>query len=232
MIGSTGDKTKKTSLMVELVGASGVGKSYLLARLSDTLRERGEAVYDFDSISIRKSSPLNIFAIVRAIVLVVRIKPGLIFTYPNFIRKLAGHFVKSNAARRMVGISLCCDGLFHKLRGLYKRSGGMQMEKLANILFRHVEPPDIVIVVEASASTVYERRVQRNRARDLFSPESVMNDVSLTQENIRSIDYVQRRIATDLKVIRVNVDNAHISAAAQRVADEVQAAMAHMRVSL
>jgi hypothetical protein len=220
--------TRKASLMVEFVGASGVGKSYLLARLSDVLRGRGEAVYDFDSISIRRSHPRNILAIAKAILLVLRIKPTLVVAYPQSIRKFAGHSLKRNAANRMAGITLCCDGLFHKLRGLYKRSSGIRMEKLADILFRHVEPPDIVIVVEASAKTVYERRAERDRPGESFSPETVMVDVSLVKESIRNIEYVQRCIAYDLKMIRVNFDDADVSSTTQQIADEVQAVLAYM----
>jgi predicted PilT family ATPase len=216
-------RVNERGIMVEFVGAAGVGKSFLLANLADVLRSRGVVVNDFESVRIRRFDLFNPGTIAVVAYLMVLIKPTLLFTYAISIRKLVGYLVQRRAVATLEGIHLCCDGLFHKMRGIYKRAGGVRMEMIATTLLRYIDPPDVVIVVEASASTVHARRMQRARSSDILSKESVAIDVQLLEESIRTIEYVQEHIAPGLRMIRVSVDDTDNTETILQLADELQA---------
>jgi hypothetical protein len=215
-------------ILVEFVGASGVGKSYLLARVGEALRQRGAQVHELDAIRTRKFDPAKILPLLKAGYLVKLTRQQSLYHYPGMVKKLARDMIRRQAViSGPGGIYLCSEGPFQRARALYRGSAGLDMAGIAALLFRHIAPPDAVIAVEATAPTIYNRRVARGKRGDLFSLESVAADVALLEESIRAVEHVRRHVAPGLQLLRVDLDNADATpAVAARVATALEGIVA------
>ena len=80
------------------------------------------------------------------------------------------------------------------------------MAQLADMLYRRIQPPDVVVVVEVSARTAFVRRSARNRANDQFTRESVMADVPIITESMEVMAYIKRTRHPSMRVVRVNAE--------------------------
>jgi hypothetical protein len=208
--------------LVEFVGASGVGKSYLLARVGEALRQRGAQVHDLDAIRTRKFRPATVPLLLKAAYLVKLTRQESRSHYRTMVKRLAQDMIRRRAMTSGAsGIYLCSEGPFQRTRALYRGSAGLDMVKIADMLFRHIVPPDAVIAVEATAPTIHSRRVARGKRRDSFSPESVAADVALLEESIRTIEHVQRTVAPEMQLLRVDLDNPDTAPAVASILDFV-----------
>jgi hypothetical protein len=211
-------------VLVEFVGASGVGKSYLVARVAELLRQRGAQVHDLDAIRTREFDLANALLVLKAGYLVKLTGQESLHHYPGKVKRLAQDMIRRKAAARGPGgFYLCSEGPFQRARALYRGSAGLDMAGIADMLFRHISPPDAVIAVEATASTIHSRRVARGRRGDAFSLESVAADVALLEESLRTVEHVRRHVAPGMQLLRENVDNPDtIAAVASRLASALE----------
>jgi hypothetical protein len=211
-------------ILVEFVGASGVGKSYLLARVRALLRQRGAQVHDLDAIRTRKLDPASVLLVMKAGYLVRLTRQKSFQREREMVKRLAQDMIRRKAVSSgPSGIYLCSEGPFQRARALYRGSDGLDMAGIADMLFRHIAPPDVVIAVEATVPTIHSRRVARGRRRDSFSLESVAADVALLEESIRAVEHVQRHVAPDMHLLRENLDKPDATAAvASRLASALQ----------
>lgn len=76
------------------------------------------------------------------------------------------------------------------LRSLHRNSRSHSMTDIADQLFKYVNLPDIVVVVEAGVEEILVRRSDRNRQNDSFNRESVKRDVLLLEDTIMAIKHV------------------------------------------
>jgi hypothetical protein len=211
-------------ILVEFVGASGVGKSYLLARVGEALRQRGAQVHDLDAIRTREFHPASVLLVLKAGYLVKLTRQKSRHHYPAMVKRLAQDMIRRRAVTTGAdGIYLCSEGPFQRARALYRGSADLDMAGIADLLFRHIVPPDVVIAVEAHAPTIYSRRVARGKRVDSFSLESVAADVALLEESIRTIEHVQRHVAPQMHLLRVDLDNPDATpAVASRLASALE----------
>jgi hypothetical protein len=195
-------------ILVEFVGASGVGKSYLLARVGEVLRQRGAQVHDLDAIRTRKFHPASVLLVLKAGYLVTLTRQKSRHHYRAMVKRLAQDMIRRRAVTRGAsGIYVCSEGPFQRARALYRGSAGIDMAEIADMLFRHIAPPDAVIAVEATAPTIHSRRVARRKRGDSFSVASVAADVALLKESIRTVEHVRRHVAPDMQLLRVDLDS-------------------------
>jgi hypothetical protein len=194
-------------IVVEFIGASGVGKSYLLARLGEALRQRGAQVHTLDAIRTRKFRLANVLLVLKAAYLVKLTRQRSVRRYPEIVKRLAQDMIRRNAiTSESRGIYLCSEGPFQRARALYRGSAGLDMTAIAELLYRHIAPPDAVIAVEATVPTIYSRRVARGRRKDSFSMESVAADVALLEKSLRAVEHVQRNVAPGMQLLREDLD--------------------------
>lgn len=194
-------------ILVEFVGASGVGKTYLLARVHEVLRQRGAQVHDLDAIRTRKFRPGRALLVLKAAYLVWLTRQESRRHYRLMVKRLAQDMIRRKAVTSGAGgMYLCSEGPFQRTRALYRGSASLDMAGVADLLFRHIAPPDAVIAVEATAPTIHSRRVARGKRGDSFSLESVAADVALLEESMRTIEHVQRHIAPEMQLFRVDLD--------------------------
>jgi hypothetical protein len=194
-------------ILVEFVGASGVGKSYLLARVGEELRQRGAPVHKLDDIRTRKFLPANVLLVLKAAYLVTLTRQRSLRRYPKIVKRLAQDMIRRKAVTSgSSGIYLCSEGPLQRTRALYRGSAGLDMAAIADMLFRHIAPPDVVIAVDATVPTIHSRRVARGRPGDSFSLESVGADVALLEKSIRTVEHVQRNVAPGMQLLREDLD--------------------------
>ena len=209
-------------LMVEFVGAAGVGKSTLAGAVYDSLTKRGIPANDMEALPVRKFRPGTFVFVLRAAFLAWLIKPKSTRSFATAVKKLARYDIRRRAASGAQGVHICSEGLFHGMRAFHRESRALDMIRIADRLCRYIEPPDVVVVVQASAEIVYARRVARARKNEVFSRVSVEADVRLVEDSVRTIEHVRRRIAPSLNVIRVNVESPGISSPADVLADTLE----------
>lgn len=212
---------EKATLLIEFVGAAGVGKSTLARKLYHALHLKGMPVSDFEAIAIKRH-PFNVLHIARAIHLALLTRPRAASHLARAAKKIARYSTRQEIVRKAGGIYVCSDGMFHKLRLFYRRSRGLDMNQIAERVFTRISPPDIVVVVEACASTVYSRRLARNRHRDQYTRRSVQADVQLVDDSVKAIIHVQNSVDQKLRLIRVNAEHSDDSAIMERLVDTVE----------
>jgi hypothetical protein len=210
------------SMLVEFVGAAGVGKSFLLARLRESLMRRDVLVTDFKGIRIRRFSVASVSAVFSALWLALLTRPVSCLVYFRNVRTLSAYAIRRRTAISEGSVYLCSEGLFHRIRRFHRSSKGVSMTRIAATLFKFIPPPDVVLVVEASVATIHARRTNRARPGDAFTWKSIHADVQLLADSVRAIENVQESIAPHLVVIRVDVDTASIDETANRIANVLE----------
>lgn len=217
--------------MVEFIGAAGVGKTFLSDRVLEALRSRGMAARNFKLIEIHKAAPRNLIYMARAAFLSAMTRPKKPSLFVHAMRVIGTYSIRRARAEQLGGINVTCEGLFHKIITLHRNSSTLGTRQLADLLFLRIEPPDIVVVVEASAETIFARRTHRNRENDRFSTESVNADIAMVNESIVTMLHVQRTLKPMLPVVRIAAEEeggdnavAEIVAAIERHANTSAAA--------
>jgi deoxyadenosine/deoxycytidine kinase len=216
-----GREPQKATVLIEFVGAAGVGKSTLTKELHYALQTKGLIVNDFEALAIKWRAS-NFLHIAQAFHLALQTQPRTLSAFSMATKKIASYQIRRRIADNAGGIHLCSDGMVHKLRKFHRLSKGIRMCEIAEKLFTHIPPPDIVVVVEACADTVYSRRLSRNRSGDRFNRASVQADVRLVEDSIKSIIHIQNTVAQTLQMIRVNTETSDDEVIKQRLIDTVE----------
>lgn len=193
-------------MMVEFVGAAGVGKTYLSGRVLEALQARGLVARDFTLINKRRAGAHSLVLLAKAIGLVMQMRLRNPSTFWKSVEVIWKYTLRREVSKQLDGIQVTSEGLFHKIISFYRRSDGLEMNQLADILFRKIEPPDAVVVLEADAETVFARRTDRSRPNDRFSPESVRADIAAVRRTVGAMEHVRSTMNPAMQVLRVSVE--------------------------
>ena len=191
-------------MLVEFIGAAGAGKSFLTDRVIDRLLSNGWSARNFDFIEIDKASPRNLFLVLRAIYLCALTRPKALPLVRYSTEAIASYNIRREICDRADDISITSEGLFHHIITFQRNSKSLNMNQISSLLFRKIRPPELVVMVEVSAETVFTRRTRRNRENDHFSRESVMADVEVLRHSIDAMVHVQETLYPQMRVFRVN----------------------------
>jgi adenylate kinase len=193
-------------MMVEFVGAAGVGKTYLSGRVLETLRERGFAARDFTLIDKRRAGAHSLVLLAKAVGLAVRMRLRTPSAFRRSVEVIWKYTLRREVGRQLDGIQVTSEGLFHKIISFYRKSDGLDMNELADILFREIEPPDAVIVLEADPDIVFARRSARNRPNDRFSRESVRDDIAAVRRTVGAMEHIRATRNPAMQVLRIPLE--------------------------
>jgi len=223
------DISKMRPMLVEFVGAAGVGKSYLAARVYDELIRRNVPVANLQLIGVRKGSVRNLWTVVEAAFVTLLLKPKRLAMYMRLARRLAKYKIRQRSYKSGHGVYICDAGIFQMLRALYRNSKSRCMTDIADRLFNYVKIPDVVVVVEATIEKIFARRSDRNRSNDSFSHNSVKRDVLLLEDTIRAIKHAQRVPNAKLHMIVIDAEKDDTKAVVQKTVSFVEARLARVQ---
>ena len=190
-------------MFIEFIGAAGVGKSYFAAKLLSALAQRGFDVLDFENIRIGRS-PRNLNAVLGAAVLGWKIRPKSLRSYVKATKVLARQKIRRRITTDTHGIYICDEGIFHKMRTLFRNSRAQDMMEMSRLVLRYIELPDIIVIIENSSENILIRRSLRNRPGDAYSVASIREDVDLLNASVRTINDAQESTGGKLQVVRLN----------------------------
>ena len=193
-------------MLVEFIGAAGSGKSFLSDRVLDALTARGIVAGNFDRIEIDKVALRNIFLAVRAVYLSAMTRQKTLSRFVRTFTIIASYNIRRELCEPVGGIQITSEGLFHRIITIHRNSKALGMAQLADMLYRKIQPPDLVVVVEASVRTAFARRTARNRANDLFTRESVQADVAIITKAIEVMAHIQQTLHPPMRIVRVNAE--------------------------
>ena len=134
-------------ILVEFVGAAGVGKSFLAAKIYDELDRRNVSVMNFQLIPIRTNSVRNLLIVMRAAVITFLLNPKTLTLCMRSLKRLARYEIRRHSCESDHDIYICDEGIFQMLRSLHRNSRSHGMPEIADQLFKFVDLPDIVVVV-------------------------------------------------------------------------------------
>lgn len=194
-------------MLVEFIGPAGVGKTFLSGRVLDGLRTRGIDAHNFDLIVIKKTSLRNLLLAVKATYLGLMTRPKSFFLCRHASKVIARYSIRRVLCEEVGGIHITSESLFHRMITLHRNSRSLGIVELADVLYRSNRSPDAVVVVEASPEKIFARRSERNRANDLFSPDSIRADIAIIRDCIEAMEHVQRTLDPQLRVIHVNAES-------------------------
>lgn len=177
-------------MLIEFVGASGIDKSLLAAKIYNELNQRNISVAKFKFIRIRRDSVRNLLIVVHATLVILLLMPEKLTKYVRSVRRLARYKIRQRSCESGHAVYICDEGIFQMLRSLHRNSRSHSMTDIADQLFKYVNLPDIVVVVEAGVEEILVRRSDRNRQNDSFNRESVKRDVLLLEDTIMAIKHV------------------------------------------
>jgi len=210
-------------VLIEFVGASGVGKSFLAEKILKELKKRNVSVAKFKSIRIRRYSVRNLFKVLHATLLILLLMPEKLKKYVRSVRRLARYKIRQRSCDSSHAVYICDEGVFQMLRTLHRNSRLYNMTDIADQLFKHVKLPDIVVVVEAGVEEIFVRRSDRNRQNDSFNRDSVKRDVLLIEDTIKAIKHAQRFLKGNMQMIILNVEKDDTEAAVENTVNFIQA---------
>jgi len=213
-------------MLVEFVGASGVGKSFLAARIYDELIQRNVSVAEFQSIRIMRNSVRNSLIVVQTALATLLLKPEKLSMYVGSVKRLARYNIRQRSCESGHDVYICDEGIFQMLRSLYRNSRSHSMTDIADRLFKLVSLPDIVVVVEAGTEKIFARRTDRNRQNDSFSRQSVNQDVLLLKDTIMAIKHIQRFPKTNMQMIVLDLEKDDVETVVEKTVSFVQARLA------
>lgn len=220
MTSSRDSRSKIRPVIVEFVGAAAVGKTFLAERLRDELCRKGMAVRCVDSIrSTRGLKGLVVLA--ESAYLAALTRPASFSRYLESTKRIVRYMRRRKSCEGIAGFHLESEGIFQKVRALSRRSRSLGMIQIADLLFKYLAPPDVVVIVQASPATIFARRTARGRPNDEFTPDSVRDDALLTAETFQTVTHVQRQRTGRLHVIEVDLEETGADSVAGRLADSL-----------
>jgi thymidylate kinase len=212
-------KSRSKTLLVEFVGAAGVGKTALAEAVGAALMRKEIPVQMFRGMPVDPSLLRRARALARAAWASARLKPRTLRNFWSQARKIARHQLRWNS----VGsgrVLLCDEGAFHRMRGFFRNSNGLGMSEIADRLIDHMALGDMVVVVTASVEKIQARRVARGKPGDKLDRESVQEDVTLLEQSVATISHVKSS-GRRLRVLLVDVEGDGLDEATERVAAAV-----------
>jgi hypothetical protein len=191
---------------VEFLGASGIGKSYLLGRLVEELKNRNIAVANLDDAQSKKTSLRTLHKVLTIAWVTLRIRPLSVPDYLKIVRLLARKSDVPRHSPEVEQVFVRSEGVFHDLRIIARRSQLKDMYEIASRLLPILYFPDVVVVLEASAQRIYDQRISRSRRGDVFSLDSVKLDSEVTNESIRVIESCRVKYRPKIQVVKCNLE--------------------------
>jgi thymidylate kinase len=209
-------------ILVEFVGAAGVGKSFLTAKLVGELQKRRLPVIDLARTPIKRSAPQNWAIAVAKTLAALELMPRSFSAYLATAKRLAKHEIRAAECRQDTAIFVLDEGIFQKIRAFYRNSRATDMLQITERVLRHASFPDVVVVVEGTVERVLTQRSQRKGRSTKFNRASIRNDVLLVADTIRTIEHTQRR-SPGLRMLRINIECDDIGAAIDCLANLLEA---------
>jgi len=204
-------------MLIEFIGAAGVGKSYLSDRVLEPLQSSGKIASNFDLLEIHKTDPRNLWCALKAGLMALATRPVGLFEFMHTATVLARYSIRRKLCARSEHVFVTSEGLFHRMITIHRQSRSCSMIQLARILFRQIRPSDLVVVVEADAEAVFARRSARNRAGDEFTRASVEEDLAIVRDSIEVMRTVQQDFRPLMHIIRVTADEGGAEPAVGRI---------------
>jgi chromosomal replication initiation ATPase DnaA len=194
------------AVLIEFVGAAGVGKTFLSHAVAAELAKRGIPAKLFRSIPVPSSRIRKAQAWLRAAWTVRLSRPSTLSAFRAQTMHIARHQLRWEDARAQRQVFLCDEGFFHRLRAFHRNSPGMNMTEIADRLARRIAVGDIVVVVQASVDTIRARRMARNKKGDKVDVDSVVADVRLMDESLATALHVKGSSRPELRVLFVDAE--------------------------
>lgn len=196
-------KNNTKALFVEFIGVGGVGKSTLLNEIILQLETKG---IPFDNLFYKKKaiSLSDAFSIINLLFTSLMIKPKTIFGFKKTLKLLAHYQLSCKLASKEKNVHIIDEGIFQKIRAIKLQSNKKNLYNLSSNILRSVQIPDIVVVVEASAEKIFQRRTLRVRESDSFTYQKVQEEVIDLHNVVKTIDEVKSVMKSKLIVIRIN----------------------------
>jgi broad-specificity NMP kinase len=218
------------TLLVEFVGAAGVGKTVLAEAVGAALTRRELSVQMFRSMAVDPSLLHRVQAFARAAWASARLKPRTLRRFWLQAKNIARHQLRWNSAGS--GLVLLCDeGAFHRMRTIFRNSNGLAMKEIADRLVDHMALGDMVVVVTASVEKIQARRVARGKPGDKLDRESVQADVTLLEDSMATISHVKSS-GRRLRVLLVDVEEDSLEEATERVVAAVMEEVLRTRTAV
>jgi thymidylate kinase len=216
-------------LLVEFVGAAGVGKTVLAEAVGAALMRREIPVQMFRGTPVDPSPIRRARALARAAWVSARLKPRTLRNFWSQAHTIARHQLRWHS----VGsgrVLLCDEGAFHRMRGFFRNSNGLGMQDIADRLVDHMAMGDLVVVVTASVENIQARRVARGKPGDKLDRESVQADVTLLEQSLATISHVKNS-GRRLRVLLVDAEGDGLDEATERVAAAVVEEALRIRIA-
>jgi hypothetical protein len=198
--------TCRPKVLVEFLGASGIGKSRLLGKLAEELHNRNIAVRNLDDLSLKKENLRAFRKVLQIAWIALRLRLRNFRVYLKIVRRLARVSLIPRTSSEVAEVFIRSEGVFHILRTIARQSRSKDMYKVASRVFAKAHLPDVIVILEASAQTIYAQRLSRGRPGDAFTLESIETDICTTHESIRVIEEFRRQRHPEIQVIRCNLD--------------------------
>lgn len=192
--------------MVEFTGIAGIGKTTIVKQVSNKLEEQN--IINFDLSSSKKKVKFHENFSIECFRDVLLLRPknltGLLKNY----RVLNSYFNKISRYMDILdGVVLLDEGIFHKIREIQRNSEDTSCIKVLDSINSHVQFPDYVIVLEADAETIYNRRFKRSRHRDNFNYEMIVKYVGDFSETLKMIEYSQKKYNSSMRIIKIKYND-------------------------
>jgi nucleoside-triphosphatase THEP1 len=213
-------------LVVELLGARGVGKSTLAEFLLSELKTRNLVVERSVSRRIADKVARQLFTLVdrwRFLYSSVAWRP-LSRRDARTLRKRYRRLALSALSYSgRSGIYLIDEGVFQLIMELQAKTAQKDAWRIVDRIARLITFPDIVIVVEAAEEVIEERRRLRANPGDILRPRVVTWErAALTNTKKLLTSLGENGCGPDVIVIK-NGDYASLSRAAAKLADDIAA---------
>jgi hypothetical protein len=194
------------AVLVEFVGAAGVGKTFLSLAVAAELAKRGIPATLFRSIPVPSSRLRKAQAWLRAAWTAGLSRPRTLRALRAQTIHIARHQLRWEDAHEERQVLLCDEGFFHRLRAFHRNSRGMKMTEIADRLARRIAVGDVVVVVQASVETIRARRVARDKRGDKTDLDAVLADVRLMEESLETVLHVKSSVRPELRVLVVDAE--------------------------
>jgi len=117
-----------------------------------------------------------VFSLLKALYLTFIVKPKSFKGFINSFKGLGIYQILYNLIDENKHIRIFDEGLIHKIRALRRNIKNPDMINLISILSKYYKLPDMLIIIEANPNLIFERRIERNRKKDHFNYEAILDE--------------------------------------------------------
>ncbi|TYQ15958.1 UNVERIFIED_CONTAM: adenylate kinase [Acetivibrio alkalicellulosi] len=190
-------------MVIEFIGIAGTGKTTVLDSFISLKDISG---IKLTNLSIYRNTSIKekIFTILKAIYLTYKLKPINIKGGIKILKLLCSYILKIKAIDNKQQIYFLDEGILHKTREINRHCKCDNMKEIINVIQKKIYIPDCIVVLEADADTIYERRLKRSRKNDFFSLEIIQQNVIDFKDTLCMVDYVKKIYKPVMKIIRIN----------------------------